>query len=83
MFLIVYFRKSVVPRGYIATASPAKFPEAVQKAGAEPVTEGVDHLKDLPTKFQWMRKGDDWYSILLSKIETITANRKEKEAKDI
>lgn len=71
-----YQRKQDVPHGYIATASPAKFPEAVQRAGAEPVTEGIDHLKDLPTKFQWMKKGEDWYSILLAKIEAVTLGRK-------
>lgn len=78
-----YQRKSVIPRGYVASASPAKFPEAVQKAGAKPVTKGVDHLKDLPTKFQWLRKGEDWYSILLAKIEATTENRKIKRAKEI
>ncbi|KAG7163301.1 Threonine synthase-like 2-like [Homarus americanus] len=76
-----YQRKSDAPRGYIATASPAKFPEAVEKAKADPVIEGVDHLKYLPTKFQWMKKGEDWYSILRSKIEVITENMKNKETR--
>lgn len=67
-----------VPRGYIATASPAKFPEAVLKAGAELVTEGVDHLENLPTKFTWMKKGDDWYTMLRTKIEEITAEKSRK-----
>ncbi|CAL4065950.1 unnamed protein product [Meganyctiphanes norvegica] len=67
-----------IPRGYIATASPAKFPEAVIKAGAEPVTEGVAHLENLPTKFTWMKKGDDWYSMLRTKIEEITAKKSRK-----
>ncbi|XP_037799546.1 threonine synthase-like 2 [Penaeus monodon] len=63
-----YISKEENPCGYIATASPAKFPEAVEKAGAQPVTEGIGHLEDLPTKFTWMKKGEDWYSILRNRI---------------
>lgn len=70
-----YQRKSDIPRACIATASPAKFPEAVIRAGMHPVTDGVDHLKDLPTKCLWMKKNEDWHSILCSKIESITKNR--------
>ncbi|XP_069970749.1 threonine synthase-like 2 [Penaeus vannamei] len=70
-----YMSKEENPRGYIATASPAKFPEAVEKAGAQPVTEGVSHLKDLPTKFMWMKKGEDWYSILRNRIEAISSKK--------
>ncbi|KAK7055046.1 Threonine synthase-like 2 [Halocaridina rubra] len=70
-----YQRKSDIPRGFIATASPAKFPDAVQRAGIEPVTDGVDHLQDLPTRFMWMREGGNWYAMLRGKIEEITQNR--------
>ncbi|XP_068220367.1 threonine synthase-like 2 [Palaemon carinicauda] len=71
-------RNSDVTRGFIATASPAKFPEAVIKAGIDPITDGVDHLQYLPTKFLWMRKGEDWYSMLRAKIENITELRNRK-----
>lgn len=67
-------RNSDATRGFIATASPAKFPEAVAKADIYPITDGVEHLQDLPTKFLWMRKGEDWHSILCAKIENITKN---------
>ena len=63
------------PRGYIATASPAKFPEALQKAGVPPVTGLVDHLKSLPTRSMDMKKGEDWFEMLKAKIESITAKR--------
>nr|XP_045614565.1 threonine synthase-like 2 [Procambarus clarkii]XP_045614566.1 threonine synthase-like 2 [Procambarus clarkii]XP_045614567.1 threonine synthase-like 2 [Procambarus clarkii]XP_045614568.1 threonine synthase-like 2 [Procambarus clarkii]XP_045614570.1 threonine synthase-like 2 [Procambarus clarkii] len=71
-----YQWKRDVPHGYVATASPAKFPDAVQKAKAEPVTEGIKHLKDLPKEFQWMRKGQDWHTILRAKIEAICVQKK-------
>lgn len=60
-------------RGYIATASPAKFPDALQRAGLEPVTDLVAHLHSLPTHALEMRKGEDWYSMLRTKIESISA----------
>lgn len=64
-----------LPHGYIATASPAKFPEALQKAGVPPVTELVTRLKSLPTRSMEMKKGEDWYAMLRAKIESITAMR--------
>lgn len=63
------------PKGYIATASPAKFPEALQRAGLEPVTDLVAHLHSLPTRSVEMKKGEDWYSMLKAKIESISAGR--------
>lgn len=64
-----------LPRAYIATASPAKFPEALEKAGVPPVTELVTRLKSLPTRSMEMKKGEDWYAMLRTKIESITARR--------
>lgn len=77
VFLSISFRKAVIPQGYIATASPAKFPEALEKADIEPVKEGVNHLEQLPTRCQWMRRGQDWFKILCEKIEDITTSKKE------
>ncbi|XP_076069418.1 threonine synthase-like 2 isoform X2 [Oratosquilla oratoria] len=71
-----YAKKSTYPRGIIATASPAKFPEAVTKAGGVPVTKGIDHLESLPTQFECMAKGQDWYVMLKNKIKAISSKRK-------
>lgn len=67
--------EEIPPRAYIATASPAKFPEALQKAGVPPVTDLVAHLESLPTRSMDMKKGEDWYAILRAKVESITARR--------
>ncbi len=58
----------------MACAAPAKFPEALEKAGVEIVeNEIVRAVMKMPTKHEWMRKGEDWEAILRTKIESITA----------
>ena len=48
----------------VLTAHPAKFEDAVQAAIGQPppTTPGVEALKQLPHKFEWLRKpeGQDW-----------------------
>ncbi|KAG0707871.1 Threonine synthase-like 2 [Chionoecetes opilio] len=68
-------KQGTPPRAYIATASPAKFPEALQKAGVPPLTHLAAHLHSLPTRSLAMKQGEDWYATLRAKIEAITATR--------
>ena len=65
-----------VPRVCIATASPAKFEEAVQSAGLTPQpTESVKALDGMKTKYVDMEKGQDWDQILRNKIVSISTER--------
>ncbi|KAK4316157.1 hypothetical protein Pmani_012666 [Petrolisthes manimaculis] len=67
-----------VPRGVLATAAPDKFPEAVAESEIPVRMDSLQHLETMPTKSMWMRKGEDWYGILRTKIEEITDRRKSK-----
>ena len=70
----------------MATASPAKFPEAVEKAipmkensaklqQADPTASKVKHLFQMSPKFNnEMKSGADWTKILRAKIEEISNN---------
>ena len=62
------------PRICIATASVAKFQEAVKAAGV-PVQndDRVTALQNMKTKFEDMEKGEDWEKILKTKIVNINA----------
>ena len=61
-----------IPRVCIATASPAKFEEAVLSAGLTPQpTEGVKALDGKPTRYKDLEKADDWLAALRAKIEEI------------
>ena len=64
------------PRVVIATASNRKFPEATCKANVsmEPDTE-MQELVKRETKFDWMRKGEDWEKVLRERIQMITQIR--------
>ncbi|KAK4318296.1 hypothetical protein Pmani_010706 [Petrolisthes manimaculis] len=74
-----YQNESVgVPRGVLATAAPDKFPEAVAESEIPVRMDSLQHLETMPTKSVWMRKGEDWYGILRTKIEEITDRRKSK-----
>ena len=62
------------PRVILATASPAKFEEAVQSAGLTPQpTKEVTNLANKPVKYEEMLKGQDWEAMLRAKIDEITA----------
>ncbi|XP_072013695.1 threonine synthase-like 2 [Amphiura filiformis] len=68
---------STMPSVCIATASPAKFPEASVAAGVPiSTTPEVMALPSLPTHGIPMEKGQDWESMLRQKIEEITARNK-------
>ncbi|XP_061118254.1 threonine synthase-like 2 isoform X1 [Conger conger] len=60
----------------IATASPAKFQDAVQKAGLTvDLPEEVRALEKLPTRFQYLEWGEDWERPLRERIVSITSVR--------
>ena len=66
-----------IARVCVACASPAKFPEALETAGVEIVENDIVRaVMKMPTKHEWMRKGEDWEAILRGKIESITARAK-------
>ena len=63
-----------IPRVCVACASPAKFPEALAAAGVATVENDIVRaVMEMPTKHDWMRKGEDWEAILRAKIESISA----------
>ena len=56
----------------IATASPAKFPEALEKSGVTYVNPPeIQKLFELEEKFDTMDLGQDWEAILRQKIKLI------------
>lgn len=67
---------ATLPRLCIATASPAKFEEAVREAGLNPQpTEAIRRLDGMPTRFVHMRKGEDWEKMLREKIVGVSQAR--------
>jgi threonine synthase len=57
----------------IATASPAKFSEAMTSSGVETVSpQLLDELSRKPTRFTDLEREDDWYNILRQRIEQCT-----------
>ncbi|XP_064643743.1 threonine synthase-like 2 [Lineus longissimus] len=62
------------PRICLATASPAKFTEAVEgAAGLTPqLPDDIKALYTMPTKFEELVKGDNWNKVLRGRIEEIT-----------
>ena len=62
-----------LPRVCIATASPAKFPEPLEKAGIPfDKPESIAKLFQMETKFDWMRKNEDWERMLRERIVDIS-----------
>ena len=66
----------------MATASPAKFPEALRVAGLEPVKHPkIEQVMEMKTKFVDLEAGQDWTKILKEKIEEISSRcDQEREA---
>lgn len=57
----------------IATASPAKFEEAVLSAGLTPQpTAMIERLQHLATKYQDVEQDEDWDDILRCAIKDIS-----------
>ncbi len=60
----------------VATASAAKFPEALSQLSlSAPSSEALERLFNSPTKFERMDKGQDWRQMLVRKIEQISSMR--------
>ncbi len=70
----MHFSENILPRVCIATASPAKFEEAVTAAGLTPQpTEKIKALFSMPTRYEDMEQGENWEQILKDKLEEIYA----------
>ena len=61
------------PTVCIATASPAKFPEAVKAAGIEMLLPPqLVQLLTSPTRYKEMKKGENWDQMLRDMIDEIS-----------
>jgi len=71
--------KQDYPQVILATASPDKFPESVEKAGVSPnKNPNIEKLFGLETRSGAMKQGDDWEKMLREKIEEITLKNSAK-----
>ena len=60
----------------VATASPAKFPEALEIAGLDKVLHPrIEKVLKMETKFVDLEKDQDWTQILKDKVEDLSARR--------
>ena len=60
----------------MATASPDKFPEAVEKAEiVNKKNEEIEKLFSMETRSVPMQQGDDWERMLRLKVEEITMKK--------
>jgi len=65
-----------VRRICIATASVAKFGEAVKAAGLPVQPDNrVTALESMATRFEDMEQGQDWEQMLRNKIQSINENK--------
>eukprot|EP00062_Callorhinchus_milii_P012942 gi/632960499/ref/XP_007896229.1/ PREDICTED: threonine synthase-like 2 [Callorhinchus milii] len=65
-----------VHRCCLATASAAKFQEAVLKAGLTPeIPPAIRALETMETRYATMKRGEDWEQMLRATVEEITALR--------
>lgn len=66
-------QSSTIPRCCLASASAAKFPEAVKAAGLTPQTPAeILALEHKETRCIPMRRGDDWIQMLRNTIEGLS-----------
>ena len=73
LLLLLPWICSKLQRVCLATASPAKFTEAVLSAGLTPQpTEAIERLQHLPPKYQDVEQTDDWDAILRRAITDIS-----------
>ncbi|KAM7446580.1 Threonine synthase-like 2 [Porites harrisoni] len=64
------------PTVCMATASPAKFPEAVKAADIEmPMSPQLAQLLTRPTRYKEMKAGEDWDQMLRATIDEISKKR--------
>ncbi|XP_067293637.1 threonine synthase-like 2 [Pseudorasbora parva] len=78
-----HYQSPVTPgenRCCIATASPAKFQEAVQQAGLTlDLPESVRALDSLEARYEVLERSDDWESKLRLHIESIGSERRSQK----
>lgn len=66
----------LLSRCCIATASPAKFPEVVQKAGLTiDLPEAVRQLEKMETRYKHLERSENWETALRERIEAIGSAR--------
>lgn len=68
----------VIPRVCLATASPAKFADAVTSAGLEQVdVELLESLSAKPTRYSDWERGEDWYNNIRQYIEKVASSKRQ------
>lgn len=73
-----YSQSTRIPQVVLATASPHKFPEAVEAGGiTAAVSPDIAGLFSLPTRSVAMERGDDWEAMLREKIRELTMKHTE------
>ena len=75
-FILRHLSELKTPTVCMATASPAKFPEAVRAAGIEmPMSPQLAQLLTRPTRYKEMKVGEDWDQMLRATIDEISKKR--------
>ena len=75
-FILRHLSELKTPTVCMATASPAKFPEAVKAAGIEmPMSPQLAQLLTRPTRYKEMKVGEDWDQMLRATIDEISKKR--------
>ena len=75
-FILRHLSELKTPTVCMATASPAKFPEAVKAAGIEmPLSPQLAQLLTRPTRCKEMKAGEDWDQMLRATIDEISKRR--------
>lgn len=75
-FILRHLSELKTPTVCMATASPAKFPEAVKAAGIEmPMSSQLAQLLTRPTRYKEMKVGEDWDQMLRATIDEISKKR--------
>ena len=69
---MLYLRPSAV----LATASPLKFPDAIETSGVPvPSSERMSQLVTLPVRHIDLEKDEDWTAIVKKKVEEISKQK--------
>ena len=75
-FILRHLSELKTPTVCMATASPAKFPEAVKAADIEmPMSPQLAQLLTRPTRYKEMKAGEDWDQMLRATIDEISKKR--------
>lgn len=67
------------PSIIFATASPAKFPEAIRASGVpEPTSEVIQKVLSAPARYTDLELNQNWTAVLKVKVEDITNSLKSR-----